>query len=176
MQEIFDTIDEYAKAYLRLENIQRSCTNIIPIGDQKTGVIAEFYARIYAKDKFSGATFKSGSASQHAWDIKIIQDGQPEVKVQVKAVSEHSKTSRISPIHPGWNQLWLMRLDALFRPLVLWIIEAQNVPWSNKLQKNRTMPKFGKLHSSGSVELRSGKDETEYLLDALNEAIGNLQQ
>ena len=166
MRDIFDAIDQYAEAYGRLERLQRSRTKEIPIGDQKTGVIAEFFARIYAKHRFPKATFEFGSASEHAWDIKVLQPGQPEIKVQVKAVSAHSQTNRVSPIHPGWNQLWLMRLNEHLRPQALWIIEAQNAEWSKTLLKNRTMPKLGNTQS-GSAELRGGANETPAFLAAL---------
>lgn len=166
MQDIFDAIDQYANAYGRLEQLQRARTNDIPIGDQKTGVIAEFYARIYAKHCFPNRTFEFGSASEHAWDIKVVLPEQQEIKVQVKSVSAHSQTSRISPIHPGWHELWLMRLDEHLRPHALWVIEACNARWSNSLLKNRTMPKRGNA-SSGSTELRSGVDKTEEFLKAL---------
>jgi hypothetical protein len=166
VQEIFDAIDQYADAYGRLEQLQRMRPEDIPIGDQKTGVIAEFFARIYAKHRFPNAAFEFGTASEHAWDIKVIQAGQPEIKLQVKSVSAHSQTSRVSPIHPGWNQLWLMRLDEHLRPHVLWVVEAQSVAWSRELLKNRTMPKLGKPQS-GSAELRDGQNETDLFLSAL---------
>jgi hypothetical protein len=139
------------------------------LGDQKTGVIAEFFARIYAKHRFPRAEFEFGSVSEHAWDIKVLQPGQQEIKVQVKAVSAHSQTSRVSPIHPGWNQLWLIRLNEHLRPEALWVIEASNVSWSNTPLKNSTMPKFGNPQS-GSVKLRGGTNETSGFLAAIAEA------
>ena len=166
MQDIFDAIDQYAKAYGTLEQLQRTRTAEIPIGDQKTGVIAEFFARIYAKSRFPNATFEFGSASEHAWDIKVVLPGRPQIKVQVKAVSAHSQTSRVSPIHAGWHQLWLMRLDEHLRPQALWVIEAEKASWSQRLLKNRTMPKLGNAQS-GSVELQGGTNETKAFLTAL---------
>jgi hypothetical protein len=166
MQEIFQAIDQYALAYGRLEQLQRSSQEDIPIGDQKTGAIAEFFSRIYARHRFPNAKFEFGSASEPCWDIKVLDNGRPEIKVQVKAVSAHSQTSRISPIHPGWHQLWLMRLDECFQPQTLWVFEAQNSSWSQKLLKNRTMPKIGSPRS-GSAELRGGANETAQLHAAL---------
>jgi len=168
VQEIFDAIKQYAVAYARLERLQRSRTQEIPIGDQKTGVIAEFFARIYAEHRFPEATLEFGSATQHAYDIKVILATQPEIKVQVKAVSAYSLTSRVSPIHPGWHQLWLMRLDKHLLPHAFWIVEAQKVAWSNTLLKNRTMPTLGNPQS-GSAELRSGANETAPFLKVIYE-------
>ena len=101
VQELFDAIDQYAVAYARLERLQRARTQEIPIGDQKTGAIAEFFARIYAKQRFHDAELVFGSASEHAWDIKVILANQPEIKVQVKAVSAHSQTGRCIT-HTPW--------------------------------------------------------------------------
>lgn len=134
VQEIFDAIDQNADAYARLEQLQRSRAGEIPIGDQKTGVIAEFFARIYARHRFLKATFEFGAASEHAWDINVLQVDQPAIKVQVKAVSAHSQTSRVSPIHPGWHQLWLMRLDEHLQPHVLWVVDARKAGWSDVRQ------------------------------------------
>lgn len=149
-----------------MEQIQRTRTEEIPIGDQKTGVIGEFFARIYAKHRFPKAAFEFGSPSEHAWDIKVLQPTQKEIKIQVKTVSAHSQTSRVSPIHPGWHQLWLMRLDEHFRPQALWIIDAENAVWSKERLKNRTMPKPGKPQS-GSAELRDGNNEISAFWEVL---------
>ena len=165
MQEIFDAIDQYADAYARLERLQRSRPLEIPIGDQKTGVIAEFFARIYARHRFPKLHWNLVPLVSTR-DIKVLRPGQPELKVQVKAVSAHSQTSRVSPIHPGWHQLWLMRLDEHLRPHALWVVEAQTAAWSNSLLKNRTMPKLGNPQS-GSAELRAGANETTPFLAAL---------
>lgn len=169
MRDIYDAIDQYAKAYGVLEYFQRTRSADIPIGDQKTGVIAEFFARVYAKSRFPAAKLEFGSASEHAWDIKVVQPHQTDLKIQVKSVSAYSQTSRISPIHAGWHQLWLMRLDEHLRPHALWVIEAQNVPWSQAVVKSKTMPKLGKA-KSGSAEFWDAANETTTFLAALKRA------
>ena len=135
------------------------------MGDQKTGVIAEFFARIYAKRRFPGASFAFGSPSE-AWDIRVLHEGRLDIKIQVKTVSAHSETSRISPINPGWNQLWLIRLDEYLRPEALWVIQAENVAWSAQVLKNRTMPRLDRA-DSGSAEFRGATNETDGFLSAL---------
>ncbi len=89
--------------------------------------------------------------------------------MQVKAVSAHSQTSRVSPIHPGWHELWLMRLDEHLRPQALWVIEAIKATWSNSLLKNRIMPRLGDA-SSGSTELRNGINKTTEFLAVIEAA------
>lgn len=167
MQEIFDAITTYATAYCRLEELQQRRTADIPIGDQKTGAIAEFYARIYARYRFHDGRFEFGSVVQPGWDIKVTWR-QRVIKVQVKTVSAHSKTSRVSPIHPGWNELWLMRLDRSLQPVAFWIIEAGQVSWAGEVLRNRTMPRLTDP-SFGSPELRGATDRTKQLAEAIGQ-------
>ena len=158
MREIFDAIAQYAVAYKRLEDIQRSLPEVLPRGDQKTGVIAEFFGRMYAKARFLNCKLEYGSTSEHAWDIKITQEDNAILKIQIKAVSAHSEKGRISPIHAGWDELWLMRLNLELLPEAFWTYEASQSPWSSQTMRSRTMPRRG-VTGTGSVELRGGKDE-----------------
>lgn len=129
MQEIFKAISTYADAYKSLEQIQRRDGSMLPIGDQKTGVIGEFYARLYAASIYPHAELVYGHPSEHAWDIKLRQAGREDHKIQVKTVSAHSSTSRISKIHPGWHELYLLRLDEDFFPVGFWSLHVSDVPW-----------------------------------------------
>jgi hypothetical protein len=158
MDALIEAIERYAEAYAVLEKLQRQMVEHIPRGDQKTGVIAEFFARIYAGRRFSNSRLEFGSTSERAWDFKVHLSASIVTKVQVKAVSEHSETSRISPIHSGWDELWLMRLDGKLLPAGLWTIRAADVPWSTTTLKHRTMPKRG-VPFSGSSDFSSAKDE-----------------
>ncbi len=158
MLTIFDAIAEYAVAYKRLEDIQRAQPDALPRGDQKTGVIAEFFGRLYAKSRFTDARLEYGSTSEHAWDIKVVQPDESILKVQIKAVSAHSEKSRVSVIHPGWDELWLMRLDLNLLPEAFWTFRASETAWSAKTMKSKTMPQPG-ISGTGSAELRKGKDE-----------------
>ncbi len=71
----------------------------------------------------------------------LTRTGAPGHHVQVKAVSSHSTTRRISPIHEGWNELWLFRLDRSFAPEGLWILDARDCDWSNSTLKASTLPR-----------------------------------
>jgi hypothetical protein len=165
MKTIFGIIRKYATAYEALENLQRSETLLFPIGDQKTGVIAEFYARLYVKNKFPHALLKYGTPSQHAWDI-IVQKNNIACKIQVKAVSAYSETSRISPIHPGWSELYLMRLDKQFWPVGFLVLRAKDVNWRSEKLSGTTMPKPG-IPRSGSHYFKKATDELPRLIQIL---------
>lgn len=169
MDDLIEAIERYAEAYAVLEKLQRERVEHLPRGDQKTGVIAEFYARIYALRRFPGSGLEFGTTSESGWDIKVAEPGGLTTKIQVKAVSGHSETSRVSPINPGWDHLWLMRLDDKLLPEGFWTIRAIDVPWSRQRLAHRTMPRRG-ITVSGSSELRDGKDEFEDLITALSAA------
>jgi hypothetical protein len=163
MREIFEAISEYAKAYKLLEEVQRSRPMHLPRGDQKTGVIAEFYGRLYATARFAPTELKFGSTSQHAWDIKVPQPGLEALKIQIKAVSAHAQKGRISTIHPGWDELWLMHLTEEMLPQAFWIYTKEDSPWATKTLLTKTMPRRG-ISNSGSAELRNGTDRLPELL------------
>jgi hypothetical protein len=169
MKKIFHAIQAYADAYNRLEQLQRAeeTRHLIPIGDQKTGVIAEFYARIYAEHRFKAARIEFGSPSERGWDIKVTLADKRALKVQVKAVSAHSRSHAISPIHPGWDELWLIRLDVKLWPEAVWVIDAKRVDWAGQTLLGAKMPKPGSP-VSGARKLQVAEDETALFVRALS--------
>lgn len=168
MEDHLSAIREYAKAYERLERLQRADNALLPIGDQKTGVIAEFYARIYAQNLLPDSELIFGTPSEHVWDIRVRTAGLPDHLIQVKCVSAHSKTSRVSPIHPGWHELYLLRLDDEFWPVGFWTLRSTDAIWSKSKLGSSTMPRRGVL-ASGSTVFSAAKDELEEMLRAIDE-------
>lgn len=166
VQDAFRAIRQYAIAYKKLEEIQRAgAVEDLPIGDQKTGVIAEFYARIYAKQAY--ARVDTGHSTQSEWDLKVSSSKTGKFEaVQVKAVSDFSQTRRVSPIHPGWDQLWLICLNARLEPYSFKIIRRQQVEWAGSTMKNRVMP-GGPDNKAGSTEFQVAEDQTEAMLSAI---------
>jgi hypothetical protein len=166
MKEIFDAIRAYATAYDKLERIQRSRREDLPLGDQKTGVIGEFFAMLHARRRFPETKLEFGAGG---WDICVTPASGSVKLIQVKAVSVHSGTSRISPIHSGWDELWLMRLDRQLLPEGFWTFCKVDVPWSSVTVEYSTMPRHGKPRS-GSEIFRSRKDALTDLWQSLNAA------
>ncbi|WP_148289826.1 hypothetical protein [Ideonella sp. B508-1] len=158
MKQIFEAIAEYAQVYEKLEQLQEAHRDLMPKGDQKTGVIAEFYARLYAQFAYPGAHLIYGTTSEHAWDITIQRDGYADHKIQVKAVSIHSTTSRVSNIHPGWHELYLLRLDRALYPEGFWTILASDAPWATEKIVGKTMPHRARS-GSGSQIFRQACDK-----------------
>ena len=166
--EIQKAIKTFAKGYAALESLQHEDDALIPKCDQKTGAIGEFYAMIYAKHLYEGKvdTFEFGNPSQHAWDIKICKNKKKIRTIQVKTVSGFSKTSTISPIHFGWDELWLMRLDRSFFPEGLWVIEDKSWIKQGDSITGKKMPKMG-VSNSGSDVFKNKVEHTAELLNVL---------
>jgi hypothetical protein len=132
-----EIVEMYSKSYEEFENFQknRDKNPFIPEhGDQKTGIIGEAFVYEYLLRK--GKTdLKFGNASEKAWDISYIE-GSVKVLNQIKTTSSFSQTRTISPIHKGWNYLFLVSLDKRFIPNSIWIINNEAIINWPKNEKN----------------------------------------
>lgn len=73
IREIKAAIEAYAVTYERLDTLQRE-SQYIPVGDQKTGVVGEFYAYLYLLSKMpQGSRIRFAGHSNKGWDIEIIE-------------------------------------------------------------------------------------------------------
>lgn len=170
VQAICQSIAKYADAYSHLQKWQDK-SRLIPAGDQKTGCIGEFYACVYLNHAYPNAKLVFGSHSQKGWDIEVRQDGNQAVRVQVKTVSAYSKTRAISPIHHGWDKLFLIFLNTSFQPTGFWVIEDNSIISEGEVRKNCKCKDPGKP-TSGSSSLPFGENLIASLQAALTEASG----
>lgn len=110
--EIIAAIDRYASAYRALQELQDSHTEFLTVGDQKTGVIGEFYALLFLKNRFPNASITySENPSQTGWDIEVVVPNRPDpLRVQVKTVSEYSSSRTITPIFT-WMERTLVSIS-----------------------------------------------------------------
>ena len=122
--DISEAISKYASADQTLEHLQDT-TRWIPKGDQKTGSIGEYYAFVYLLTKYDEKLIEYGRHSEKGWDIRIT--GDVGKKIQVKTVSGFSKTRTISPIHKGWDSLYLIYVSQRLEPEGFWIFEDQSI-------------------------------------------------
>lgn len=153
-------IKQYAKAYLEFENFQKDNLFVPTKGDQKTGVIGEAYIYQYLIEK-GKEKLEFGSGSEKAWDIK---DGEKK-KYQVKTVSAYSKTQRISPIHKGWDYLYLVHLTKEFLPDKVLLIKNPN-QWNQEVTKNLIFPNKSSLSIGGQIcHIEDITDEFKKLLE-----------
>ncbi|WP_411346989.1 hypothetical protein [Paenibacillus sp. WLX2291] len=171
-RHFMDNVQRYAEAYFELEEAQKdSSQSFIPkIGDQKTGVIGEAYIYQYLSE-LGHKSIEYGSASEKGWDIKYIdKNNSKEYKVQVKTVSGYSTTRIISPIHDGWDHLYLLSIDQKFIPDGLWLIDNPiNIEWNVKLKDNVTNGKKSENGKKSKIEvkyLRGAKMKKNSVVDA----------
>lgn len=158
--EIFDAIRSYATAYSELQEIQKN-SELIPKGDQKTGCIGEFYGYLHLSRLYPDATLKYGRHSEKGWDIHV-KSSTYDFRVQVKTVSAYSKTRAISPIHHGWDELWIIFLDCSFHPCGFWVIEDRELVSKNEVRKGCRCP-LPNDPLSGSPSIRFGANRIEEL-------------
>ena len=161
----FACIQKYAQAYSDLEDLQLNpqLTFLPKRGDQKTGVVGEFYVYLFLRNRHPASGLSYGGHSQKGWDIKV---SAPSLKVQVKTVSQFSKTRAMSPIHSGWDELHILYLDKEFRPMGFWIVTETSIADAEPL-KNKRCPDPKCPEPSGSSAIPFGENRIEDLRRAL---------
>lgn len=165
--KIKNGILSYAKAYARLQNLQNIFPEILPKGDQKTGVIGEYYSFLYLISLFGESRLRYGGHSEKGWDIEII--GKTPIRIQVKTVSEFSKNRIISPLHSGWNKLFILYLNKKFYPEGFWIItDKKFLDGRDKLSGLRCC--LPSKPSTGSSCIPFGKNRVEEIYAAIDSA------
>ena len=147
ISEIYRAIAAYATAYGRLQGLQRR-KGPIPPGDQKTGCIGEFYAYLYLQAKYPEAILSYGQHSEKGWDIKVVSP-ERTWRVQVKTVSEYALTRSISPIHCGWDELFVILLGKDLTPKGFWRIADNAIVAKGEVLKGCKCRRPG-VRSSGS--------------------------
>jgi hypothetical protein len=122
-------IRSYATAYAEFQHLQDNHRDLLAPGDQKTGVIGEFYGMLFAKATYPGATVAySEDPSQTGWDLQVTANPSgPDLRIQVKTVSGYSTTRAITPLFPGWDHLYLFYLGRDLLPTGFWIVTTTAV-------------------------------------------------
>ncbi len=140
---------KYAAAYDELDKLQHN-SMLLPGGDQKTGVVGEYYAALFAVGTYPSGRIEIAPNSQKAWDIKVNQPGR-ETKIQVKTISGFSKTGKISTIKEnGWDVLYIIHLNREFSLDGFWIVTPTDISASGDL-KEIYGPRPGKARKSGKI-------------------------
>lgn len=115
-KKIEELIEAYAKVYKGFEELQKKLDdkqNLLPGGDQKTGVIAEYYAKCYIEHTFKNESAKYADPGA-PYDIAYTNTDGKEIRVQVKGVSAHSQTRIIAPLNLKVNEKGERPFDELF--------------------------------------------------------------
>lgn len=141
-EDIEAAIKQYAAGYEALEDLQKSERNqhwLPKKGDQKTGLIGEYWAMRYARVFFKDAEFAFGGHSERAWDIQIKRPRNKLLRIQVKAASAYGK-GKLSDIHhpngqkesKSWDELWLIYLERDMMPGALWRLKPSDVDFKEE--------------------------------------------
>lgn len=168
IREIKAAIEAYAAAYERLDTLQRE-SQYIPVGDQKTGAVGEFYAYLYLLSRMPHDS-RIGFAGHNnkGWDIEIIEPMAGVRKVSVKTISDYSFYRAMSPIHDGFDDLFVILLDKSFEPRGFWIVtRAQLKASSWPLRACRCPDPDPNKPLSGSRIIPFGKNRVLELKDAV---------
>jgi hypothetical protein len=175
-----ELINNYALVYGQFEALQKDNNNsILPIGDQKTGVIGEYYAKKYIEKTFTFG--KSIPYAKAGADYDLLyhdKKGNP-IKVQVKVVSAHSKTRTISPLklkdskgNPLFDFLYLIALDMNFRPVNFWInpfnVIAKEANGKVVIQGSKMKGIYENKDINGSKYFDFTEDKVNEMLGALD--------
>lgn len=169
IKSIKRAIQKYAGAYQSLEALQQKHVKLLQKGDQKTGVIGEFYSLLFLKNEYPKANIEYAKSGQKGWDLRVVEKGKTDLRVQVKTVSEYSKTRRISPIHKGWDDLFLLFVDKRLSPSGFWSVPKKFLKISGDSLKNRVMP-IPKNDKTGSEVFNGKIDRLPEMLKALKNA------
>lgn len=163
--KIKHAIKNYAKAYSSLQYWQDN-HHAIPGGDQKTGSIGEYYAYLYLSFIYPNATLSYGTHSEKGWDINVVEN-DISTKIQVKTVSKYSKTRSISPIHKGWDLLYLIYVDLDMQPKGFWVIDDKSIFGDSDSLKSKKCPNPEKI-GTGSKNIPFGENIIDSLINAID--------
>ncbi len=177
-KEIKDLIEAYAKVYEDFEYFQNQDKQLLPGGDQKTGVIAEYYAKCYIEHDTKNSDVSYAKPGDSC-DIIYTNANGEKIKVQVKGVSAHSKTRIIAPLNLKINEkgerpfdlLYLIDLSKDFVPIAFYINSYDDIIKRTIKSKERivgsTMMDKSNPQKKGSVFYDFGTCLVEDMLNAL---------
>lgn len=175
-------IEEYAQIYSKFELLQKrdeeDNQGMLPAGDQKTGVIGEYYAKCYIESLPKAIESKYAKPGE-SFDLEYRLEGMSDIiKVQVKCVSAHSKTRTIAPLNLSKNEkgeipfhfLYLIALDKAFLPIGFYINSYDKIISSVDPKKKKIsglkMKSDNSPGSQGILDFSINKNDT--LLKILN--------
>jgi AbiV family abortive infection protein len=162
-QEINKLIKDYAAVYQRFENFQNNDDNQVnvlpklPKGDQKTGVIGEYYAKLFYENQKDVKSVKYGPMGA-SYDL-VVTLNEGIKKIQVKCVSAHSKTKTIAPINMEekdnkypFDELFLIYLDSNLVPKGVYVNSFEGL--KKRYLQNRKHKDEGSLKKISGAKMK----------------------
>jgi len=180
--DIRELIKKYSEVYKEFEKFQFKEDNGKPLlagGDQKTGVIGEYYAKCYIEKYVENVISVEYAPHGSSFDILVNLKNNTSIKVQVKCVSAHSKTRQIAPLNlkdkngdNSFDQLYLIDLNVDFLPIGFYINSYKQVierlcgDERDKIPSS-IMKEIGKTKKEGSKIYDFTSNKVDELLNAL---------
>ncbi|MEO9851887.1 MAG: hypothetical protein ABJE80_22805 [Reichenbachiella sp.] len=173
--KVKDIIRRYSEVYRDFESIQNSSKKLLPTGDQKTGVIAEYYAKCYIEHIYQViAEYAKPGAF---YDISYKTKKGRLIRVQVKGVSAYSKTRTIAPLNirskkktGAFDELFLIDLGLDFLPIAFYINTFDQIIQQLKDTKRK------RVLGSKMKDLNSQKSKGSRIYDFSNNKVLDLIQ
>jgi hypothetical protein len=153
-------IKDYANVYKEFESLQSGASPIFSNGDQKTGVIAEYYAKCHIEKNITNLESVNYAETGASHDIDYKLNGSKKtIKVQVKGVSAHSKTRIIAPLNlkklnneNPFDQLYLICLDEDFKLQALYITTYDSIMERLKQQGDKRERIYSSIMRGNSIK------------------------
>lgn len=149
--EIDKALNAYTNGYHSLwKQVQANPTEF-PSGAITSGTIAEYYAKKYLEKKYDGYDVSFGSPNEKSWDIRVSRPhDQDIIRFQIKSISRHSKSRKLSPLVRGFDQLIVITLDYDFFPLQAFLFDDQSVLFGKDRITVLTVPSTDSKNQKGS--------------------------
>jgi hypothetical protein len=170
-QRIKKIIEKYASIYSEFEALQKK--SILPGGDQKTGVIAEYYAKCYIENHLNLKANYAKPGDSH--DVSYRNNDNKKIKIQVKCVSAHSKTRIIAPLSlknekglKAFDFLYLIDLNENFIPIAFYINTYGSISKKADGKKKLSSSKMKELNNIKSKGSDYYDFKTNHVLDLLS--------
>lgn len=177
LKQFAGIVKNYAETYEKVELLQKAksisgerLNSFLPEkGDQKTGIFGEaFIFEFLTRSNYENLEF--GTPSEKGWDIKGKKDNCI-IRIQVKTTSEFAESRVISPIHYGWDHLYLVSLDKFFIPNGIWLLDNPSIlDWKIDMKGHRVI-KSKKMKHPEKQQFKGSKVifDPNYTLDVFKE-------
>lgn len=169
LKRIEDALDAYTHGYYALKSVVDEYPDYFPLGAISCGTFAEFYCKVYLQHRFPNAVVEYGkSGSQKGWDLLITHADGVSERCQVKSTSEFAKRLMVSRPTTGFDQLFVIVLDAGFNVVAAYVFVGETAINQLKGSGRLSVPdkKIPARRGSENV-FRHAKDISDDFFDAL---------
>ena len=125
------------------------------------------------KKRATSSNRQHGTQANCPYDITVETKEGKRKKVQVKTMSEYSKTKIMSPIRSGWDELFVFYLGRDLKPKAFWILSDKSIVKGGKKLKGRKMPILEENDSPNKIYKRGSLVFGANRIQEFNRALKN---